>query len=158
MLNPEEQTKLQKMIRTNWFVFISYAGAVIMYTVVVFVVVGDGSREPHDVGFLRPLFIAMSVVLGAAKFLIQSRVWLNEDGYGQCRSLDEIMARYGRYYYVVLALVSAVPLLGLIIAFLSMQMADWWLFFGISAVLFATSLPRGEKVEQIVQAQTTRMP
>lgn len=156
MLNPEDQQKLQKMIKTNWFVFVSYAGAVIMYTVVVYVVVGTGSSEPHRIGMLRPLFIVLSAVLGAVKFLIQSRFWLNEDGYGGCRSLDEIMARYGRYYYIVLALCSAVPLLGLIIAFMSRQMADWWLFFGISVVLFATSLPRGEKIETIVQAQATQ--
>jgi hypothetical protein len=157
MLNPDDQKKLRKMIRTNWYVFISYAGAVIMYTVVVYVVVGTGSSEPHQVGILKPLFIAVSIVLAAAKFLIQSRLWLNEDGYGGCRSLDEIMARYGRYYYIVLALCSAVPLLGLIITFLTMQMADWWPFFGIAVVLFATSAPRAEKIESIVQAQATRV-
>jgi len=158
MLNPEDKEKLQNMIRSNWYIFSAYTGAVVLYTVVVFVVIGNGSSEPLQVGVLKPLFIIVSVVLGAIKFLIQGRLWLKENAYRKCRTLDEIMARYGRYYFIILALCQVVPLFGLIIVFMTKRMEDWWLFFGITVVLFATSAPRAGKVESIVQAHATRVP
>lgn len=173
MLNPEDKEKLQNMIKMNWHIFRMFTGAVILYTAVLFVVTRFGSSEPRqgdgvfdylltvlsqvDGRVLKSLFIVASVILGALKFLIQGKLWLKEDAYRNCQTLDKIMGRYGQYFFIILALCQAVPLLGMVLVFMTGRMDDWWLFFGITVVLFGTSAPRAGKVESIVQAHATRV-
>lgn len=158
MLNPEDKGKIQNLIRTHWFIWLSFAAAVVMYTFVVFIVTKSRSGEPVQVGMIRHLLIVISAVLGAAKFLIQSRLLFEETAYRKCQTLDEIIGKYASRYFIVLALCEAPALFGLVIAFMTGRMEDWWLFFGIAAVLFATSTPRFGKLETIAQTHVTRVP
>jgi hypothetical protein len=174
MLNLEDQKKLQDMIRNNWLIFYAFTGSIVLYTVVMLAITGIGSGKPLEVdgilgilfnalsnvetGGLRLIFIAVSVLLGAIKFLIQNMLWLKEDAYRSCQALDEIVGRYGRYYFIILALCQVVPPLGMIIVLMTNQMKDWWPFFGITVMLFATSIPQGGKLESIVQTHATNIP
>jgi F0F1-type ATP synthase membrane subunit c/vacuolar-type H+-ATPase subunit K len=157
MLNPEDKEKIQNVIRTHWFIWLAFATAVILYMVVVFIVVGGRESEPKQFGMLRQVFIILSVVLGAVKFWVQSRVMFQEASYAKCRSLDEIIGKYASRFFIILALCEAPAIFGLVIVFLTMRMEEWWLFFIISMVLYATSTPRADKLETIAEAHATRV-
>ena len=157
MLNPEDKEKIQNLIRMHWFIFLSFASAILMYTLVVFLVTGNRSVEPHQIGAMKSLFIVISIVFAAAKFWIQSRLLYEETAYGKCGTLDEIIGKYVSRYFITLALCEAPALFGLVITFLTMRIEEWWLFFIISAVLFGTSAPRSDKLESIADAQSTRV-
>lgn len=156
MLNPEDKGKIQKLIKTHWSIWLAFASAVVLYTVVVFAIFGDRSSEPQDAGMLRQVFVVLSVVLGALKFWMQSRLMFQETTYSKCQILDEIMMKYARYYVIILAICEVPALLGLVLVFLTGQIQEWWLFFIISMALYATATPRGDKLENIAQAHAMR--
>jgi F0F1-type ATP synthase membrane subunit c/vacuolar-type H+-ATPase subunit K len=156
MLNPEDREKIQTVIRTHWFIWLSFAAAIVMYTFVVFIVTQSRSGEPPELGILRTIFIVISLVLGAVKFWLQRGLLFEETAYRQCGTIDEIIAKYAGRYFIILAVCEAPALLGLVIAFLTGRLEDWWLFFLISAALFATSTPQHARLETIAQAHAAR--
>lgn len=158
MLNPAEQEQVRVVIKTHWSIYLAFTMAIVMYTVVVYIVTSGRTPEPREIGALRQLFVALSVVAGAIKFWVQSRFLSSAASYQACRSLDEIVQRYWRYNFIMLALCEIPALLGLIIVFITMRLQEWWLFFGISALLFITSAPISSRLERIVEAHAARWP
>lgn len=156
MLNPAEEEKVGIVVRTHWLIYFAFAMAIIMYTVVVFLVVPGRTTEGPEIGLLRQLFIFISVAATVMKFWIQSRLLSDEASYRACRNLDETIAKYWRYNFLMLALCEIPAMLGLVAVFVSARMADWWLFLGISAVLFATSAPASAKLRRIIEAHEAR--
>jgi F0F1-type ATP synthase membrane subunit c/vacuolar-type H+-ATPase subunit K len=154
MLNAADKDKVRQVVRVHWLIYFSFVTAVIMYGFVIALVTKDRTIDaPFDIGLLRRIFLLASVVIAAAKFWLQSRFLSDEFSYRKCRSLDEIIGMHQRYYFIILALCEAPALFGLVIAFLTMRLDEWWVFFGICAFLFATSVPRLERLERIAEAQ-----
>ncbi|RJP64522.1 MAG: hypothetical protein C4532_19015 [Candidatus Abyssobacteria bacterium SURF_17] len=150
MLASAEEEKIRTVVKTHWFIFLSFATALIMYTFVVFAVTrGRTPNEDVQAGTLRHIFIIVSVIVGAIKFWVQIRLLSDETSYRKCQNVDEIIAKYWSYNFIMLAICEAPALLGLVIVFLTMRMEEWLVFFAISAVLFATSTPSPGKLESI---------
>lgn len=156
MLNPAEQDKVRTIIRTDWFIYLSFVVAVVMYVFVIILVTRSSSSEATQAGALKRLFIVVSVVLGVAKFWIRSRLMFENESYRKCRTLDEIIRKYERYNQYVFAMCETPAVLGVIIALMTRRVEEWWVFFAISAVLFVTSAPRRDKFQSIVEAHAAR--
>ncbi|MBI5115448.1 hypothetical protein HZA56_03160 [Candidatus Poribacteria bacterium] len=158
MLGSGEQEKIRNVIKVDWSIYLAFCSAIVMYTFVVFLVVGKSSSEPGEAGALKNLFIAISIGAGVAKFWVQNRLLYEEAAYMKCQSLDEIITKYRGYNFIILGVSEVPALLGLIITFMTRRLEEWWLFFGISAVLYATSAPRQSKLESIAEAHLIRSP
>ena len=156
MLNSTEQEQARAVIKTHWSIYLAFTTAIIMYTVVVFLVTQGKTEGAFEPGRLRSLFLVVSVAAGLLKFWIQSRLLADEVSYRTCQSFEQIIAKYWRYNFLMLALCEVPALLGLVIAFMTMRLQEWWIFFGISAVLFATSAPAYGRLERILEAHAAR--
>ncbi|MBI4830736.1 MAG: hypothetical protein HY801_04110 [Candidatus Lindowbacteria bacterium] len=156
MLGTEEQKKLNIAIKTHWLIYLSFTSALIIYTFVVFLVVKGGSAEPGKPGILREVFFTVSMIFGVAKFWIQSRLLGGETSYEKCQNIDAIIQKYQSYNFIMLALCEVPALLGLISTFMARRIEVWWLFFAVSAILFATSAPQTGKLQSIIQNHAAR--
>ncbi|RJP26416.1 MAG: hypothetical protein C4520_00615 [Candidatus Abyssobacteria bacterium SURF_5] len=157
MLDPADEAKLSTLAKTLWLSYFSFVAAMPAYAVVVFIVTRGNTPRPLPFPIL-PLFLMISLIAAAAKFWVQSRFFANEESYRNSPGIDAIIERYTRYFYIMLALSEVPVLLGLIVAFLAMRMGEWWLFLGISILLFATSAPRPGMLRRIAEDHAARHP
>jgi len=156
MLDPVEQKKIDTVIRTHWFIFFSFVTAIVLYTVILLMVTEGTSIEPREMGLLRNILIAASLAAAAAKFLIQTRSFSDENAYVSRTNIDQIIQKYTSTFFVMLALAEVPALSGLVITFITMRMEEWWIFFGISLLLLVTSAPKRDRLERIAQAHASR--
>jgi cytochrome bd-type quinol oxidase subunit 2 len=157
MLDPVEEEKVRIWAKAQISIFFSFFTALIMYTFVLFVITKDRTpEESRAAESLRNVFIAASILVAAIKLWVQTRFASEEKSYVTCRSVDEVIQKFTRYHFILLALSEIPALLGLIIVFLTMRMEEWWIFFGISAFLFATSFPSRSKLQRIAEAYAAR--
>ena len=154
MLNPAEEEQVRTVIRTHWLIYFSFTTAVLMYTFVVFVITQGGEPQQMQVGMMRQIFLIVSVVAGIVKFWVQSRYLSDDASYRTCRNREEILAKYWRYNYIMLALAELPALLGLVITFVTMRLQEWWVFLAISALLLATSAPSAGRLRRIIETHS----
>ncbi len=157
MINPADQEKIKTWAKQQISIYFSFFMALIMYTAVMFIVTrGRNIDTVSAVMTLRNVLIVVSILIAGAKFWVQTRFQAEVKSYETCQSIDEIIQKFTKYQFIQYALGETPALFGLIIAFVTMRLEQWWLFFGISVILFATSVPTGSRLERIVNANAMR--
>jgi hypothetical protein len=157
VLGPVEEKKLRDTIKVHEHIFRAFVTAVVLYTVLAYFVTAGSTRENFGYDTLRWVLISLSLGAAAVKFWVQ--IWqADETSYEKCESLGESLGKYAMYFFVSLAMAEIPALCGLIMVFITMRMAEWWVFAGISAILFATSVPKYHVLENIVITRLVRNP
>ena len=157
MLGSADEEKIGKLIKTNWSIYFSFVMALVMYVVVAYMVTASAKEPRPAPAMLRGALIGLSIGFVGIKFWLHGRQ-ADESNYGQCRNVDEVLGKYGFYFFISLALAEAPALFGLIVVFLTQNMSEFLVFLVIAGVLHAASTPRGEVLRRMVEAHIERNP
>ena len=152
MLDQATQDKLQQTSKINLKIYLAYVSSIVLYIFVTFFVTADSSRDSDLPAMLRAIFIGVSAAAVGVNFWIQTRVLGDAKRYQKCRSIDEVLKVYGRYFFISLGLCQLPALLGLILVFMSLRMVDWTPFIVIIVFMHVTSIPRASRLENAAQA------
>ena len=157
MLGSADEEKIRKTMTANWAIYFSFVMALVMYVIVSYLVTGSGSKVRPAPAMLRGALIGLSVGLVGVKFWFQGRQ-SDTSSYERCRDVDEVIKKYGYYFFISLAAAEAPVLFGLIMVFLTQSMGEWPVFLVITVVLHAASTPRAEVLRRVVEAHLMRNP
>jgi hypothetical protein len=152
MLDQAAQEKLQQASKMHLKIYWAYVSSIVMYIIVTFLVPRDNSRDSDMLAMLRAIFIGLSAAAVGINFWIQTRVLGDTKYYRRCRSIDDALKVYSRYFFISLALCQLPALLGMILVFISARMMEWTPFVVIVVFMHATSIPRASRLENIAQA------
>lgn len=152
MLDQADQEKINAMIKTYWSIYFAFVVGVIMYVVVTFVITGSGEPRDAQPDRLGSALVAVSLLAVVVKFWAY-RKQADEKSYAGCKSLDDIIKKYGSYFMISLATCEIPALCGIIMVVLTFRMEEWAIFIVISAFLFAMSAPRSSVLQTIVSAR-----
>ncbi len=152
-----EEKKIHGTMRVHWTILYAFVSALVMYIFVIYRVTSSSTAKPSDHDTLRWVLIALSVFAGMAKFAGQ-RIQAEKKRYEACEDLDRTIKKYNSFFLFSMFMCQVPALCGVIMAFVTMRMGEYWLFMGISAILFATSTPQRSMLENIVTAQRARHP
>jgi hypothetical protein len=157
MLDQATRDKLQQQSGIQLKIYLMYVFSVVLYIFVSSVVAGGSSRGSDMPGMLKAIFIGISAAAVGINFWIQTRILGNTRHYQNCRSIDEVLKKYGPYFFISLALCQLPAMLGMVLVFLSKSITDWAPFIVIVVFMHVTSIPRAARLENIAQANAVSL-